>query len=101
MNRGVAKGATQAATRPMWDEVVVLLVRDVDRAKAFYQDLGWRLDADYVDDGDRVVQFTPPASNVSIIFGPGVTSHQPDPALPLTAWELEAPELAWFWWRTT
>lgn len=47
-------------------EVVVLPVSDVDRAKAFYQRLGWREDADFaVDDGYRVVQFTPPASEAS------------------------------------
>jgi catechol 2,3-dioxygenase-like lactoylglutathione lyase family enzyme len=55
-------------------EVVVLPVSDVDRAKGFYESLGWRLDADLaVDEGYRVVQLTPPGSACSIIFGTGVT----------------------------
>jgi catechol 2,3-dioxygenase-like lactoylglutathione lyase family enzyme len=56
-------------------EVVVVPVSDVDRAKRFYETLGWRLDADLaVDDGYRVVQLTPPGSGCSIIFGEGVTA---------------------------
>jgi predicted enzyme related to lactoylglutathione lyase len=56
-------------------EVVVVPVSDVDRAKRFYEGLGWRLDADLaVDDGYRVVQLTPPGSGCSIILGDGVTS---------------------------
>ena len=59
-------------------EVTVLPVADVDRAKAFYERLGWRLDADVtVDDGYRVVQFTPPGSPASIIFGQGTTTMAP------------------------
>src|SRR5689334_2678566 len=59
-------------------EVVVLPVSDVDRAKAFYEGLGWRLDADLaVEDGYRVVQLTPPGSLCSIIFGEGVTTLPP------------------------
>jgi catechol 2,3-dioxygenase-like lactoylglutathione lyase family enzyme len=59
-------------------EIVVLPVADVDRAKSFYQGLGWRLDADTCDDDDfRVVQLTPPGSSASIIFGAGLTSAQP------------------------
>lgn len=59
-------------------EVVVIPVSDVDRAKEFYQKLGWRLDADFPgDDGFRVVQFTPPGSPGSIIFGSGVTAAAP------------------------
>ena len=59
-------------------EVVVLPVTDVDRAKAFYESLGWRLDADVPgDDGFRVIQFTPPGSPASIIFGSHVTSAAP------------------------
>jgi catechol 2,3-dioxygenase-like lactoylglutathione lyase family enzyme len=55
-------------------EVVVVPVADVDRAKGFYEALGWRLDADVSGDGDfRVVQLTPPGSACSIIFGSGVT----------------------------
>ncbi len=56
-------------------EVVVLPVTDVDRAKHFYESLGWRLDADLAKDDDyRVVQLTPPGSACSIIFGKGLTS---------------------------
>jgi len=56
-------------------EVVVIPVSDVDRAKEFYGRLGWRLDADY-DNGDdfRVIQFTPPGSGCSVIFGKNVTA---------------------------
>jgi len=61
-------------------EVVVLGVSDVDRAKAFYENLGWRLDADF-DFGDfRGVQMTPHNSQASIIFGKGVTSAKPGSA---------------------
>jgi catechol 2,3-dioxygenase-like lactoylglutathione lyase family enzyme len=59
-------------------EVIVLPVADVDRAKAFYESLGWRLDADVPGDGGfRVIQFTPPGSSASIIFGSNVTSAAP------------------------
>ena len=62
-------------------EVVLIGVSDVDRAKAFYQNLGWRLDADFViGDGFRGVQMTPHASDASIIFGKGVTSAKPGSA---------------------
>lgn len=56
-------------------EVVVLSVADVDRAKEFYQQRGWRLDADFAGGDDyRVIQFTPPGSGCSIIFGKNVTA---------------------------
>ena len=59
-------------------EVIVLPVADVDRAKAFYESLGWRLDADVAGDGGfRVVQLTPPGSPASIIFGSDVTAATP------------------------
>jgi catechol 2,3-dioxygenase-like lactoylglutathione lyase family enzyme len=59
-------------------EVVVLPVSDVDRAKQFYETIGWRLDADFAPkEGFRVVQLTPPGSNTSIIFGTGITSAAP------------------------
>jgi catechol 2,3-dioxygenase-like lactoylglutathione lyase family enzyme len=62
-------------------EVVVVPVSDVDRAKGFYESLGWRLDADFPGDGGfRVVQLTPPGSACSIIFGSGVTSAAPGSA---------------------
>jgi catechol 2,3-dioxygenase-like lactoylglutathione lyase family enzyme len=56
-------------------EVVIVPVFDVDRAKAFYEKVGFRLDIDYVANKDfRVLQFTPPGSEASIIFGKGITS---------------------------
>jgi catechol 2,3-dioxygenase-like lactoylglutathione lyase family enzyme len=59
-------------------EVVTLPVSDVDRAKEFYQSLGWRLDADITRGEDfRVVQFTPPRSACSVAFGTGLTSGEP------------------------
>jgi catechol 2,3-dioxygenase-like lactoylglutathione lyase family enzyme len=59
-------------------EVVVLPVADVDRAKAFYESLGFRLDADFPgDNGFRVVQLTPPGSPTAIIFGSGVIASAP------------------------
>jgi len=62
-------------------EVVVLPVSDVDRAKRFYEKLGWRLDADFAfDNGFRVVQFTPPGSACSIQFGAQLTSAAPGSA---------------------
>jgi catechol 2,3-dioxygenase-like lactoylglutathione lyase family enzyme len=63
-------------------EVVVVPVSDVDRAKRFYGDLGWRLDADYPsEDGYyRVIQFTPPGSGCSVIFGKNVTAATPGSA---------------------
>jgi len=62
-------------------EVVTLPVSDVDRAKRFYQSLGWRLDADIVrGDAFRVVQLTPPHSPSSISFGKGLTKAEPGSA---------------------
>jgi catechol 2,3-dioxygenase-like lactoylglutathione lyase family enzyme len=59
-------------------EVVVLPVTDVDRAKRFYEQLGWRLDADFViGPAARAVQFTPPGSAASIHFGKGLTTAAP------------------------
>src|SRR5437868_15278046 len=62
-------------------EVVVVPVSDVDRAKRFYQSLGWRLDADFAAGEDaRLVQMTPPHSQCSIHFGkgvPGITAMEP------------------------
>jgi len=54
-------------------EVVVISVLDVDRAKRFYSDLGWKLEADFIiGDEFRVVQFTPPGSSCSVHFGTGL-----------------------------
>jgi catechol 2,3-dioxygenase-like lactoylglutathione lyase family enzyme len=62
-------------------EVIVVPVSDVDRAKEFYASLGWRLDADFAgDDGYRVIQFTPPGSGASVIFGKNVTDAEPGSA---------------------
>jgi catechol 2,3-dioxygenase-like lactoylglutathione lyase family enzyme len=73
--------ASSARTVDMKLEVVVIPVSDVDRAKRFYGDLGWRLDADFVvGDAFRGVQFTPPGSSCSIHFGIGVTSAVPGSA---------------------
>ena len=95
-----AEVRTQAATGPSQArrvdsklEVVVIPVSDVDRAKRFYDGLGWRLDADLVTGDDfRVVQFTPPGSPCSIIFGSGVTSALPGSAqgLHLVVSDIEA-----------
>ena len=62
-------------------EVVTLPVSDVDRAKSFYQSLGWRLDADLMfGDEIRAVQLTPPRSGCSISFGKGLTTAEPGSA---------------------
>jgi catechol 2,3-dioxygenase-like lactoylglutathione lyase family enzyme len=72
----VSPGA--AASVPLRLEVVTLPVADVERSKAFYQSLGWRLDNDrVVDAGFRTVQFTPPQSQTSIQFGIGLTAAEP------------------------
>lgn len=68
-------------TADMKLEIVVIPVSDVDRAKRFYGDLGWRLDADFAGDNDyRVIQFTPPGSGASVIFGRQVTAAAPGSA---------------------
>src|SRR5437773_4095759 len=62
-------------------EVIIIPVSDVDRAKAFYEKLGFRLDIDFkADEKFRVLQFTPPNSEASIIFGKGVTPAQRGPS---------------------
>jgi catechol 2,3-dioxygenase-like lactoylglutathione lyase family enzyme len=62
-------------------EVVVIPVADVDRSKAFYSGLGWRLDADFpFDNGFRVVQLTPPGSGASVQFGSNITTAAPGSA---------------------
>src|SRR5512142_2458149 len=74
--------SNDASTRvDMKFEVVVIPVSDVDRAKAFYARLGWRLDADFAAGDDwRAVQFTPPGSGCSVIFGKNVTTAAPGSA---------------------
>jgi catechol 2,3-dioxygenase-like lactoylglutathione lyase family enzyme len=67
-----------SATVDMKLEVVTVPVSDIDRAKSFYQSLGWRLDADIaVGDAFRVVQLTPTHSACSVAFGKGVTTDEP------------------------
>ena len=62
-------------------EIVVIPVSDIDRAKSFYGGLGWRLDADFASGDDwRVIQFTPPGSGSSVIFGKNVTAAVPGSA---------------------
>ena len=81
---GATPDPAGAAAVPLRFEVTVLPVADVDRAKAFYERLGWRLDADApIDDHARVVQFTPPGSPASIIFGQGTTTMTPGPVQDL------------------
>ena len=76
-----ADPSTEVADQPTIDmrlEVVTLPVSDVDRAKRFYQRLGWRLDNDVaIGDGVRGVQFTPPRSECSITIGKGLTATEP------------------------
>ncbi len=74
-------------------ELVVLPVSDVDRAKRFYEQMGFRLDGDYVAGEDyRVVQFTPPGSECSIIIGKGITTAVPGSVqgLYLIVYDIEA-----------
>jgi catechol 2,3-dioxygenase-like lactoylglutathione lyase family enzyme len=76
--------ANEAPKAPILDmkfEIVVIPVSDVDRAKKFYANLGWRLDADFAAGDDfRVIQFTPPGSGCSVIFGRNVTAAAPGSA---------------------
>src|SRR5262245_27621296 len=77
----INEDATQiraAATVDLKLEVVVIPVADVDRAKSFYEGLGWRLDADFANGDDwRLVQLTPPGSPCSVMFGKGFTTAVP------------------------
>src|ERR1700752_419856 len=78
--RTTSTAAVQAPAVDTKLEIVVIPVSDVDRAKAFYANLGWRLDADFAGEGWRVIQFTPPGSPASVIFGKNVTSAAPGSA---------------------
>jgi catechol 2,3-dioxygenase-like lactoylglutathione lyase family enzyme len=73
-------------------EIDIIPVSDVDRAKQFYQGLGWRLDDDAAPSDDiRIVQFTPPGSGCSITFGKGITAAAPGSAEGgLTVTDIEA-----------
>jgi catechol 2,3-dioxygenase-like lactoylglutathione lyase family enzyme len=73
--------ASDTTTVDLKFEVVVIPVADADRAKEFYTNLGWRLDADFpFDNGFRVVQFTPPGSGMSVQFGSKITTAAPGSA---------------------
>src|ERR1700749_2292576 len=75
--------ATETAGRQTTDlklEVVVIPVSDIDRAKAFYERLGWRLHADVARDRVRLIQMNPPGSGCSIQFGTNLTSAEPGSA---------------------
>jgi catechol 2,3-dioxygenase-like lactoylglutathione lyase family enzyme len=76
-----AIGIPRARAVDMKLEIVVIPVSDVDRAKEFYGRLGWRLDADFAAGNEwRVIQFTPPGSGCSVIFGKNVTAAAPGSA---------------------
>jgi len=96
----LARVTDNPATVDLLLEAVVIPVADVDRAKAFYVDLGWRLDADFAfDNGFRVVQVTPPGSPCSVQFGTQITSTAPGTAegLYLVVSDIEAAraQLGW------
>jgi catechol 2,3-dioxygenase-like lactoylglutathione lyase family enzyme len=77
MNENASRSRTAAAV-DLKLEVVVLPVASVDRAKTFYEGLGWRLDADFASGDDwRLVQMTPPGSPCSVMFGKGFTTAAP------------------------
>src|SRR5689334_19733458 len=92
--------ATRASAHPELEvtvdlklEAVVIPVADPNRAKAFYEGLGWRLDADFAfDNGFRVVQFTPPGSGTCVQFGSKITTAPPGSAhgLYLVVTDIEA-----------
>ena len=96
MNAQVRPSAIQIANARPLDmklEIAVIPVSDVDRAKQFYSNLGWRLDADFATGDDfRVIQFTPPGSATSVIFGKNVTPAAPGSAqgLYLVVSDIEA-----------
>jgi len=96
MNAQVRPSTIDIATARPLDmklEIAVIPVSDVDRAKQFYSNLGWRLDADFATGDDfRVIQFTPPGSATSVIFGKNVTPAAPGSAqgLYLVVSDIEA-----------
>lgn len=98
--QAISEPAVRTATAPVVDmklEVVVIPVSDVDRAKRFYESLGWRLDGDFVvGDQFRGVQLTPPGSQCSIHIGKGITSAAPGsaPGLYLVVSDIEAARAA-------
>src|SRR3984885_6398785 len=81
MSRTEVSDDTSVRSVDMKLEIHVIPVSDVDRAKAFYQRLGWRLDDDAAPlEGLRIVQFTPPGSGTSVTFGTGLTTAAPGSA---------------------
>ena len=96
LKQGPSTTSSEAKAAPAVDlklEIVVIPVSDVERAKQFYAKLGWRLDADFAGPDDyRVIQFTPPGSNTSVIFGKNVTRAAPGSAqgLYLVVSDIEA-----------
>jgi predicted enzyme related to lactoylglutathione lyase len=77
-SKNISADTARVSKADMKFEIVVIPVSDVDRAKSFYAALGWRLDIDFATSKQyRVVQFTPPGSACSIIFGNGVTPTAP------------------------
>jgi catechol 2,3-dioxygenase-like lactoylglutathione lyase family enzyme len=79
MSTNVVRGVETGVARvDLKFEIVIIPVSDVDRAKEFYAKLGWRLDAEFGSGKDfRIIQFTPPGSGCSIIFGKNVTPAAP------------------------
>jgi catechol 2,3-dioxygenase-like lactoylglutathione lyase family enzyme len=78
VSSNISTDQPEPGTMDMKLEVVTLPVSDVDRAKRFYQSLGWRMDIDLVVSDDfRQVQMTPPHSQCSIHFGKGLTAMEP------------------------
>ena len=82
-NGTAASGTARASNLDMKLEVVVIPVADVDRAKAFYVGLGWRLDANVASGDHHLVQVTPPGSGCSIQFGSKITAADPGSAQDL------------------
>jgi catechol 2,3-dioxygenase-like lactoylglutathione lyase family enzyme len=81
LNTATATQAPETRSMDLKLEVVIVPVSDADRAKQFYASLGWREDADFpISEDFRVLQFTPPGSQASIIFGTGVTPAVPGAA---------------------
>jgi catechol 2,3-dioxygenase-like lactoylglutathione lyase family enzyme len=72
-----ATAVPSAATVDLKLEVIVIPVSDVDRAKRFYEKLGFRLDLDAGSEAYRAIHFTPPGSQTSIVFGKGITNAAP------------------------
>jgi catechol 2,3-dioxygenase-like lactoylglutathione lyase family enzyme len=93
MSTDTSTQSPQVGSVDMKLEVVTLPVSDVDRAKGFYQGLGWRTDADIARGEDfRVVQLTPPHSQCSISFGKGLTTAEPGSLqrLELVVYDIDA-----------